>query len=327
MPVSARSTPPPADVATFRDLLLFEERLKSNAKILQERKARYQPFLLAEVLLPPQISLLAIPYRMALQRILPDIYTPDVQVTVHPYFSTGLLFVSVTTLVLFFASGMYSEKISYANRYVPHANRSLRSFNMYLNVRKPPLRSKFGFNPLAFFFPRPVDPPSPSRPRTARSPSPPPGASVPIREIPPASNPRGELIFSSRVDKAFRDGYERHRAAFERRREEKEKECRRQKSWWRFVTWRWGRAVAPAVSATSSVASAGSTVRRTTPPIGSGIMMKQRDRSRSRSPVGEPEDRKSMKKDPSASMRTYTLERNMSQRNQSPGRASDGGVV
>jgi hypothetical protein len=27
-----------------------------------------------------------------------------------------LLFVSVTTLVLFFASGMYSEKIAYANQ-------------------------------------------------------------------------------------------------------------------------------------------------------------------------------------------------------------------
>ena len=36
-----------------------------------------------------------------------------------PYVTAGLLFVAVMTLVLFFASGMYSEKIGYANRSVP----------------------------------------------------------------------------------------------------------------------------------------------------------------------------------------------------------------
>lgn len=75
-------------------------------------------FLLTEVLLPPQTSILSIPYKMVLERLLPDIYTPDVPVTLHPYFASGLLLVSVTTLVLFFASGMYSEKIAYANKYV-----------------------------------------------------------------------------------------------------------------------------------------------------------------------------------------------------------------
>ena len=75
-------------------------------------------FLLIEVLLPPQVSILAIPYRMAMKKLLPGKYSaiPDVQLMVHPYFSTGLLFVSVTTLVLFFASGMYEEKILYANK-------------------------------------------------------------------------------------------------------------------------------------------------------------------------------------------------------------------
>jgi hypothetical protein len=33
---------PPTDAATFRDLLLFEERLKSNALALRRRKSRYQ---------------------------------------------------------------------------------------------------------------------------------------------------------------------------------------------------------------------------------------------------------------------------------------------
>lgn len=33
---------PPNDSATYKDLLLFEERLKINAASLQRRKSRYQ---------------------------------------------------------------------------------------------------------------------------------------------------------------------------------------------------------------------------------------------------------------------------------------------
>jgi len=111
------------------------------------------------------------------------------------------------------------------SRYVPHANRALRNFNMYLNLRQPPLRSQ---NPFTFFRNAPSTssqnspsrPPSPTRPISKRSPS-----AVPITPIPPSSNPRGELIFSSRVDRSFRDSYDRYRSAFERRREEKEREA------------------------------------------------------------------------------------------------------
>ncbi|KAG6859966.1 hypothetical protein C0995_001184 [Termitomyces sp. Mi166 len=280
---SPRSFTPPNDVATYRDLLLFEERLKSNAMNLQSRKSRYQ----------------------------------------------RLLFVSVTTLVLFFASGMYEEKILYANKYVPHANRALRSFNMYLNVRKPPLRTKFRFNPLSFFFPRPASPPSPSshsasQPATStstrrtRSPSVPPGATIPIPEIPPANNPRGELIFSSRVDRTFREGYERHRAAFERRREERERVARMGSGWvgvaWRGVgvvtRGRWGRKaegkgtraagawVGGAKEGKELIPLKGSSgssvplVRRmatgtTVPGSKTGIVMKQKQREKSMPPPGE----------------------------------------
>ncbi|KAF7330087.1 hypothetical protein MKEN_00273100 [Mycena kentingensis (nom. inval.)] len=308
-PRPPRSTPSPKlnqypqnDVATYRDLLLFEERLKSTAASLQRRKARYQlfllqllaviAFLLVEVLLPPHISLIAIPCKLVLQRILPDMYTPETEVTVHPYISTGLLFVSVTTLALFFASGTYTDKIAYANKYVPHANKALRSFNMYLNVRQPPLRSKLRsrLNPFAFFFPRSDDSaivPTPgSTPSHSRAPSvsmstgsprgsgpgaalgssnttvmqspPPPNPSthphhinpvtsaptptphpipVPIPPMPPTTNPRGELRFSSRVDRAFRDGYERYRANFERRRalhEQAQRAAEGTRWWWPF---------------------------------------------------------------------------------------------
>ncbi|KAF7319267.1 hypothetical protein HMN09_00264200 [Mycena chlorophos] len=294
---SPKNIYPQNDVATYRDLLLFEERLKSTAASLQQRKARYQlflvqllcviAFLLLEVLLPPDISLIAIPLRAVLVRLLPDIYTPEAaaEVRVHPYFATGLLFVSVTTLALFFASGTYADKIAYANKYVPHANKTLRSFNMVLNVRQPPLRSKlklWHLNPLAFFIPRPpieetvptpVSTPShsrvpslvspPSNTKSPKSPGPGPGSSsttltythlspvtqtlptqspspptpIPIAPMPPTTNPRGELRFSSRIDKAFREGYERYRANFERRRAEREQQARIAQAWAWWPAW------------------------------------------------------------------------------------------
>ena len=73
-------------------------------------------FLLSEVLL--QTSFLTALYKWALQMVLPDVNADSSEVGLHPYFASGILFVAVTTLVLFFASGMYSEKIAYANRYV-----------------------------------------------------------------------------------------------------------------------------------------------------------------------------------------------------------------
>jgi len=115
---------------------------------------------------------------------------------------------------------------------------------MYLNVRKPPLRSKFYFNPLAFFFPRPNEHTAPTSRITSRPPSPTQtprsrsSSTLPIPSIPPASSPRGELIFSSRVDKTFQEAYERYRAQFERRRQEKDREAN--KIWWqqKMLFWR-----------------------------------------------------------------------------------------
>jgi len=141
---SGPSSIPPNDQATYRDLLLFEERLKTNALILNRRKSRYQcmsclpltepishivsctvflvqlisaiVFLLCETLL--HTSFLSIPYQYLLRHAFPNAYGPDVEVRLHPYVASGLLFVSVTTLLLFFATGLYSEKIGYANRCV-----------------------------------------------------------------------------------------------------------------------------------------------------------------------------------------------------------------
>ena len=168
---------------------------------------------------------------------------------------------------------------------------------MFLNVRRPPLRSKFYWNPLSFFFPRPIEPPPrPPSPSSTnhrlRSSS----AALPISPIPPAANPRGELIFSSRIDKNFRESYERYRSAFERKREVKEYNERHKKWYGKLLFWERAPTPAPTNSGSgaftptrvSSVKGTGS--RSGTPPspgVGGGIVMKQRDRSRSPMRRGE----------------------------------------
>ncbi|KDN44307.1 hypothetical protein RSAG8_05571, partial [Rhizoctonia solani AG-8 WAC10335] len=132
-----RSTPPPYNrggfqppnnATTFKDLLHFEERLKINAAMLKKRKRKYQAFLAQLVLvilvLTSDVVLntslvaspisLVIPYLDHRVRIpvlmwwfdepeqkIPCIPTP---VYLHPYIIPGLWLVSVTTLILFFAS-------------------------------------------------------------------------------------------------------------------------------------------------------------------------------------------------------------------------------
>ena len=117
---------------------------------------------------------------------------------------------------------------------------------MYFNTRKPPLRSQVLWNPVNFFFPRPTSNisassrfpiPSPSSPQQfsssghTRSQD----GSRPIPSIPPANNPRGEIIFSSRVNKSFREGYDRYRLAFEKKRGEVVRQIddqKRMERWW-----------------------------------------------------------------------------------------------
>lgn len=80
-------------------------------------------------------------------------------------------------------------------------------------------RSNLGKSPPGSPSARPVDAhtasSSPSASASFSSASP---RGVPLSPIPPANNPRGELIFSSRVSASFREGYERYRAEWERRR-------------------------------------------------------------------------------------------------------------
>lgn len=177
------------------------------------------------------------------------------------YAQLASLVIALTTLFLFFASGMYSERILAANRFVPQANRALRSFNMYLNTRKPPKTNR-----LAKYLPgllrgdgesagsttpltgKSMDGPSPlpgtaaatrlvrSSPDPSDPSSPAPLRRMQIPPIPPSTNPRGEIIFSNKVAGPFREGYERYRNAFERRRKEK-LQLQEEEARWRIVKW------------------------------------------------------------------------------------------
>ena len=125
--------------------------------------------------------------------------------------------------------------------YINHSNRALRPLNMHLNLRRP----RFTLPSLLPAFLRP-SPATPLKPVPVPTPAAKPTGSTsnPRRlstnatimgQIPPSSNPRGELIFASRVDRSFREGYERYRSAFERRREEKAREEARRaaRSWFK----------------------------------------------------------------------------------------------
>ncbi|KAF8274033.1 hypothetical protein EI94DRAFT_1794680 [Lactarius quietus] len=218
---------PPNDQATYRDLLLFEERLKTHALTLNRRKSRYQfflaqliiaiIFLLSEVLL--NTSFLSVPYQYFLRHALPSVYGPDTEAHLPPYVASGLLFVSVTTLLLFFASGLYSEKIGYANRYVPRVNRALRNFNIAPKPSQVAFPHATG-KTVILYCPDAID--------TANNKSP------------------GELIFSSRVERCFREAYERYRTAFERKRDERERQAAA-RTWigWLLQKLPWNRLAPP----------------------------------------------------------------------------------
>lgn len=145
------------------------------------------------------------------------------------------------TLTLFFASGMHEEKIRYAHSYINHSNKALRPLNMYLNVRRPPTTwySILSLLPLPASL-KPAAAPLRAAAAVAPLKNPRPGSARRVShgqqvmaQIPPSQNPRGELIFSSRVDSYFEDGYKRYRAAFERRREERAREeARLAGPWW-----------------------------------------------------------------------------------------------
>lgn len=115
-------------------------------------------------------------------------------------------------------------------RFVPQANRSLHTFNLHLNMHTHPRPSSWtSWIPLRRPGPdfRATEPHTSTTGQSRR----PENAHMRnesrtfhisnSQSVPPARNERGEILLSSRVDTEFREGYERYRNAFERKRREK----------------------------------------------------------------------------------------------------------
>ncbi|CAG8698952.1 12497_t:CDS:2 [Funneliformis caledonium] len=101
---SSSTIPPSNNHQRFKDLLIFEERLKQNLHQLQRRSYKYEVF---------------------------------VYENKHPtfqFFCKLMLFIAATILVMFFMKNIYAEKVRVATRFVPQCNRVLRQFNMHFNA-------------------------------------------------------------------------------------------------------------------------------------------------------------------------------------------------
>lgn len=136
-PASNAPYHPAPDSATYRDLLLFEERFKRNAEMLAKRSRRYS----SEPPRPTQVQHLAktgsslpvdnlwrSPVHVSPFAGEPSYGRPKdpgdddsprltlLQTYILLRLLQGSLAVDTITLCLFFASGMYEEKIRYAKR-------------------------------------------------------------------------------------------------------------------------------------------------------------------------------------------------------------------
>ncbi|KAH9449255.1 hypothetical protein H4Q26_011347 [Puccinia striiformis f. sp. tritici PST-130] len=209
--------PPPADRDTFKDLLVFEERLKQNAERLQRQRIKYEAFLVtiiaASILLAYKTFIAISPYKL-----------------IH-YLYVALFLVSITTLILFFATGMYTDQIAYAYKFIPQTNRALRPFNMFLITPSTAnsLNRTSGHGRIRSMLRRlwigPIIKQILRRPRSPSmifSPINHPQNNLPdhqhIKEEnfnSKSINPRGEIIFSSAVNPNFIDQYKLYRNQWE----------------------------------------------------------------------------------------------------------------
>ncbi|KAI8600406.1 Spo7-like protein-domain-containing protein [Dissophora ornata] len=125
-----------ASSVTYRDLLIFEERLKLNMIRLKKRQQKYEVFL--------GFLIVVIAYFA-----FATFHQPSQTYYLH-MLQRFFLLLSVTTLFLFFATGMYSEKLGYSSKFVPQCNRVLRIFNMHFNRDNRPELSFFRKVPKKF---------------------------------------------------------------------------------------------------------------------------------------------------------------------------------
>ncbi|KAI8328691.1 Spo7-like protein-domain-containing protein, partial [Choanephora cucurbitarum] len=107
------------NTATYRDLVIFEERLRGNMTRLLKRKRKYE--------------LLLVTLFIFLTWFFYAVFIDPSKVFMFHLLNTIALLSVAGGLVFFYRSGMYSEKIVYAQKFVPHCNHALQSFNLEFN--------------------------------------------------------------------------------------------------------------------------------------------------------------------------------------------------
>ncbi|KAI8069611.1 Spo7-like protein-domain-containing protein [Gongronella butleri] len=114
-------TPKQLEQITYRDLVIFEERLRGNMVRLRKRKRKFEAFL--------GTLLVGLCYFFY------AVFVDPSKAFIHHLFNTLALLTVAGSLVFFYRSGMYSEKIVYAAEFLPHCNRALKSFNLQFTRR------------------------------------------------------------------------------------------------------------------------------------------------------------------------------------------------
>ncbi|KAI8637998.1 Spo7-like protein-domain-containing protein [Parasitella parasitica] len=107
------------NTATYRDLVIFEERLRGNMTRLLKRKRKYETLLVGLF--------------MSLAYFFYAVFIDPSKVFMFHLLNTIALLSVAGGLVFFYRSGMYSEKIVFAQKFIPHCNIALSSFNLEFN--------------------------------------------------------------------------------------------------------------------------------------------------------------------------------------------------
>jgi len=102
------------------DVYIFEQKLKETLISIQRTKKRYQAILF----------IACVCNGVACSYLIWDYITGN-EITVWVYLPAIL---GTSWLIMFFASGMYTEKITNATKYLTRCNSVLRTFNISYNI-------------------------------------------------------------------------------------------------------------------------------------------------------------------------------------------------
>ncbi|KAI8851295.1 hypothetical protein BC829DRAFT_387098 [Chytridium lagenaria] len=109
----------PGEEKTFRDVMIFEERLRQNMIRLNRMRRRWELILASLVAMFAYFAYLTV-------------YLPKREDPTNPYHLFGFI-LSSSILFIFFASGLYKAKLSTPAKFTSQCNRALKPYNVLFN--------------------------------------------------------------------------------------------------------------------------------------------------------------------------------------------------